>query len=61
MESNCKLDETISFRLPSHTKAAFRKLSIEQKHEAEHNLRLVIAKATHDSRFKPQDYLGDEV
>ncbi len=58
---NCKLDETMTFRLPSHLKDQFRKLTIEQKHEAEHRLRVVIARAVHDSQFNLAHYLEDDL
>ncbi len=55
-----KCDDTFTFRLPGHTKAAFKKLTITQKHEAEYKLRIVIAKAIHEARFVESHYLGDE-
>ena len=56
-----KLDETLTIRLPSDLKILFRKLPIEKKHEVEHRIRLVIARACHDAKFNPHDYyLGDE-
>jgi hypothetical protein len=55
-----KLDSSITFRIPGHAKALFHKLPIERKHEAEHRLRIVIARAIHDSKFDPDIYLGDE-
>jgi hypothetical protein len=59
-QHNCKLDETMTFRLPAHLKDQYRKLTIEQKHEAEHRLRVVIARAVYDSRFDPDHFLGEE-
>ena len=58
-DTHCKLDETMTFRLPAHLKAQYLKLTIDQRHEAEQRLRVVIARAVHDSRFDLDHYLGD--
>jgi len=55
-----KLEETISFRLPKHTKALYEKLPTAAKHETQQQLRIVIAKAIHVSQFNPNLYLDDE-
>lgn len=59
-DNEMKLAETISFRLPKHTKNLYEKLPIEAKHETQHQLRLVIAKAIHASQFNPDLYLSDD-
>lgn len=54
-----KLDATLSFRIPTHTKLLFEVLTIEQKHEAYRKMRIQVARAIHDAQFKPEMYLGD--
>jgi hypothetical protein len=59
-EEFSKFDDTYTFRLPGHIKSMFKKIPIEKRHIADHNLRLVIVRAIHDSKFDASTYLGDE-
>jgi len=59
-DSPDKLDETKTIRVPGELKVLFNRLPIEERHIAEHRMRLVMARAVHEHTFNPRDfYLGE--
>jgi len=55
-----KLDETFTIRIPSYHKDHLDKLPEEHKQRMQREVREVMAKAVHDSKFDPSLYLSSE-
>jgi hypothetical protein len=55
-----KLDDNFTIRIPSCLKDHLDKLPEENKQHMQREIRTVMAKAVHDSKFDPSLYLSSE-
>lgn len=56
-----KLSETYTLRIPQRIKLMMDEfLSINDKHELNNEIRMLIAKKIHSAKFNPFEYLKDD-
>lgn len=56
-----KLSETYSLRIPRKLKISMEEyLNVDAKHRLNNEVRLLIAKHCHESKFNPDEYLSED-
>lgn len=54
-----KLTEVYTLKVPEMLKGMVDRLNPELKTKMNHEIRIIMAKIVHESKFRPEDYLGD--